>query len=162
MTAERRKVDFSSAGSRCAAWHYLGHNGACVIMAAGLAVIKEPGADPLARRFSMTPATPCLPSTTIASVKAAACHVNSCTSAITSPIGTLPSTATNSPFGDSRHLADMSSALLPTTQALPRRSLTRPAPTESTPCATRSGTPPRAHWRASPVVLPTSAVRTRG
>jgi uncharacterized protein len=51
MTAERRKVDFSSAGSRCAAWHYPGDDGACVIMAAGLAVIKEPGTDPLARRF---------------------------------------------------------------------------------------------------------------
>jgi hypothetical protein len=51
MTAERRKVDFPSAGSRCAAWHYPDDNDACVIMAAGLAVIKEPGTDPLARRF---------------------------------------------------------------------------------------------------------------
>lgn len=33
MTAERRKVGFPSAGSRCAAWHYPGDNGACVIMA---------------------------------------------------------------------------------------------------------------------------------
>ena len=51
MTAQRRKVDFPSAGSRCAAWHYPGENGACVIMAAGLAVIKEPGTDRLARQF---------------------------------------------------------------------------------------------------------------
>jgi uncharacterized protein len=51
MTAQRRKADFPSAGSRCAAWHYPGENGACVIMAAGLAVIKEAGTDRLARRF---------------------------------------------------------------------------------------------------------------
>jgi pimeloyl-ACP methyl ester carboxylesterase len=51
MTAQRRKVDFPSAGSRCAAWHYPGENGACVIMAAGLAVIKEAGTDRLARRL---------------------------------------------------------------------------------------------------------------
>jgi uncharacterized protein len=51
MTARRRKVDFPSAGTRCAAWHYPGSNGACMIMAAGLAVIKEAGTDRFARRF---------------------------------------------------------------------------------------------------------------
>jgi len=51
MTAQRRKVDFGTAGSRCAAWHYPGVNGACVIMAAGLGVIKEAGTDRFARRF---------------------------------------------------------------------------------------------------------------
>ena len=51
MTAQRRKVDFPSAGSRCAAWHYPGENGACVIMAAGLGVIKEAGTDRFAHRL---------------------------------------------------------------------------------------------------------------
>jgi uncharacterized protein len=51
MTAQRGKIDFPSAGSRGVAWHYPGENGACVIMAAGLAVIKEAGTDRFARRF---------------------------------------------------------------------------------------------------------------
>ena len=51
MSPRRRKVDFPSAGTRCAAWHYPGQNGACVIMAAGLGVIKEHGTDRLAARF---------------------------------------------------------------------------------------------------------------
>ena len=50
-STHRRKVDFASAGSRCAAWHYPGENGACVIMAAGLGVIKEAGTDRFAKRF---------------------------------------------------------------------------------------------------------------
>jgi pimeloyl-ACP methyl ester carboxylesterase len=50
-STQRRKVSFVSAGSRCAAWHYPGDNGACVIMAAGLGVIKEPGTDRFAKRF---------------------------------------------------------------------------------------------------------------
>jgi pimeloyl-ACP methyl ester carboxylesterase len=45
------KLDFTSAGTRCAAWHYPGENGACVIMAAGLGVIKEAGTDVFAKRF---------------------------------------------------------------------------------------------------------------
>jgi uncharacterized protein len=44
----RRPVRFESGGVHCAAWHYPGENGACVVMAAGLAVTKEPGTDPLA------------------------------------------------------------------------------------------------------------------
>jgi uncharacterized protein len=51
MTAEREKVQFISAGTTCVAWHYPGTNGACVIMAAGAAVTKEPGTDAFARRF---------------------------------------------------------------------------------------------------------------
>jgi uncharacterized protein len=51
ITAQRRKVHFPSAGSRCAAWHYPGENGACVIMAAGLGVTKDPGTDRLAKRL---------------------------------------------------------------------------------------------------------------
>jgi uncharacterized protein len=48
---EREKVYFVSEGTRCAAWHYPGRNGACVIMAGGFAVTKEPGTDLFARRF---------------------------------------------------------------------------------------------------------------
>jgi pimeloyl-ACP methyl ester carboxylesterase len=49
--AKRQKVLFFSGGTDCAGWHYPGTNGACVIMAAGGAVDKEPGTDPFARRF---------------------------------------------------------------------------------------------------------------
>ena len=48
----RRKVSFESAGMRCAAWHYQGDNAACIVMAAGLGVPKEPGTDLLAERFN--------------------------------------------------------------------------------------------------------------
>jgi len=50
-SAERRKVRFDSGGTTYAAWHYPGINGACVIMAGGLAVTKEPGTDRFAKRF---------------------------------------------------------------------------------------------------------------
>lgn len=52
LSVEKRKVCFPSGDTQCAAWHYPGSNGGCVIMAAGLAVIKEPGTDPLAERFA--------------------------------------------------------------------------------------------------------------
>jgi pimeloyl-ACP methyl ester carboxylesterase len=48
---EREKVRFVSGGADCAAWHYPGTNGACVIMAGGFAVTKEPGTDRFAGRF---------------------------------------------------------------------------------------------------------------
>jgi fermentation-respiration switch protein FrsA (DUF1100 family) len=48
---EREKVRFVSGGTECAAWHYPGANGACVIMAGGFAVTKEPGTDLFAKRF---------------------------------------------------------------------------------------------------------------
>jgi pimeloyl-ACP methyl ester carboxylesterase len=51
---ERVAVRFVSNGTECAAWHYPGTNGACVVMAAGLAVTKEPGTDPFARPFART------------------------------------------------------------------------------------------------------------
>ncbi|MCC9307181.1 alpha/beta fold hydrolase [Kitasatospora sp. RB6PN24] len=51
MSVTREKVRFASGGTECAAWHYPGTNGACVIMAAGLGVTKEPGTDPFAKRF---------------------------------------------------------------------------------------------------------------
>src|SRR5690242_2140673 len=47
----RERVRFSSGGVECVAWHYPSGNGACVVMAGGLAVTKEPGTDLFARRF---------------------------------------------------------------------------------------------------------------
>lgn len=49
---EREKTWFVSGGSRCAAWHYPGSNGGCVIMAAGGGITKEPGTDRFAARFN--------------------------------------------------------------------------------------------------------------
>lgn len=48
---QREKVRFTVGGTHCAAWHYPGTNGGCVIMAAGGGVTKEPGTDPFAARF---------------------------------------------------------------------------------------------------------------
>lgn len=48
---EREKIRFGSGDVDCAAWHYPGSNGACVVMAAGFGVTKEPGTDAFARRF---------------------------------------------------------------------------------------------------------------
>ena len=45
VSVERQKVHFVSGDAECAAWHYPGTNSACVIMAGGLAVTKEPGTD---------------------------------------------------------------------------------------------------------------------
>jgi uncharacterized protein len=49
--ADRESVRFASGEATCAAWHYPGTNGACVVMAAGLAVTKQPGTDRFAERF---------------------------------------------------------------------------------------------------------------
>src|SRR6266540_5241246 len=51
QTTARQKVHFPSGDTTCAAWHYPGCNGGCVIMAGGLAVTKEPGTDRFAKRF---------------------------------------------------------------------------------------------------------------
>jgi pimeloyl-ACP methyl ester carboxylesterase len=51
QTTARQKVRFPSGDTTCAAWHYPGTNGGCVIMAGGLAVTKEPGTDRFAKRF---------------------------------------------------------------------------------------------------------------
>ena len=48
----REKMSFSSAGVECAAWHYPGSNGGCVIMTGGFGVTKEPGTDRFAERFN--------------------------------------------------------------------------------------------------------------
>lgn len=48
---QRQKAWFTSGDAQCAAWHYPGTNGACVIMTGGYAVTKEPGTDRFARRF---------------------------------------------------------------------------------------------------------------
>jgi pimeloyl-ACP methyl ester carboxylesterase len=52
VSVEREKVRFVSGDAECVAWHYPGTNGACVIMAGGGGVNKEPGTDPFARRFN--------------------------------------------------------------------------------------------------------------
>ena len=39
--SERAKVRFVSGDAECAAWHYPGTDGACVVMAGGLAVRQE-------------------------------------------------------------------------------------------------------------------------
>jgi pimeloyl-ACP methyl ester carboxylesterase len=52
VSMERQKVFFVSGDAQCAAWHYPGTNGACVIMTGGLAVTKEPGTDVFAKRFN--------------------------------------------------------------------------------------------------------------
>ena len=49
---ERQKIRFASGGTECAAWHYPGTNGACVVMTGGFGVTKEPGTDLFARRFN--------------------------------------------------------------------------------------------------------------
>jgi len=51
-TPMREKLHFRSGDDFCAAWFYPGTNGACVVMAGGLAVAKEPGTDPFAARFN--------------------------------------------------------------------------------------------------------------
>jgi pimeloyl-ACP methyl ester carboxylesterase len=51
-SVERTRVRFASGDTECAAWHYPGTNGACVIMAGGFAVPKEPATDLFARRFN--------------------------------------------------------------------------------------------------------------
>ncbi len=50
-SAEREKVRFASGGTECTAWHYPGTSGACVVMAGGFGVTKEPATDLFARRF---------------------------------------------------------------------------------------------------------------
>jgi uncharacterized protein len=50
-THERVKVRFPSGDVTCAAWHYPGTNGGCVIMAGGTGVTKEPATDRFAPRF---------------------------------------------------------------------------------------------------------------
>lgn len=50
--APRRAVRFPVGGEEIAAWHYPGTNGACVVMAGGLAVTKEPATDKFAARLN--------------------------------------------------------------------------------------------------------------
>jgi fermentation-respiration switch protein FrsA (DUF1100 family) len=49
--AQRRRIAFRSGTDDCAAWHYQGSNGACVVMAGGAGVTKEPATDQFAARF---------------------------------------------------------------------------------------------------------------
>lgn len=50
-TSPRVAVRFRSGPVDLAAWHYPGRSGACVVMAGGFAVPKEPATDLFARRF---------------------------------------------------------------------------------------------------------------
>ena len=50
-SVQREKVRFASGDAECAAWHYPGTNGACVVMAGGFAVTKEPATDQFAKAF---------------------------------------------------------------------------------------------------------------
>jgi uncharacterized protein len=47
----RQRISFRSGTADCAAWHYQGSNGACVVMAGGAGVTKEPATDRFAARF---------------------------------------------------------------------------------------------------------------
>jgi uncharacterized protein len=49
--AQREAIAFRSGSDDCAAWHYQGSNGACVVMAGGAGVTKEPATDRFAARF---------------------------------------------------------------------------------------------------------------
>jgi uncharacterized protein len=49
--AQREGIAFRSGTDDCAAWHYRGSNGACVVMAGGAGVTKEPATDRFAARF---------------------------------------------------------------------------------------------------------------
>ena len=49
--AQREGITFRSGNDDCAAWHYRGSNGACVVMAGGAGVTKEPATDRFAARF---------------------------------------------------------------------------------------------------------------
>jgi len=49
--AHRAGITFRSGTDDCAAWHYRGSNGACVVMAGGAGVTKEPATDRFAARF---------------------------------------------------------------------------------------------------------------
>jgi len=50
-SAQREGIAFRSGTDDCAAWHYRGSNGACVVMAGGAGVTKEPATDRFAARF---------------------------------------------------------------------------------------------------------------
>jgi pimeloyl-ACP methyl ester carboxylesterase len=49
----RNKVRFPSGDTTCAAWHYPGENGGCVVMAGGTGVTKEPATDRFAAQFQV-------------------------------------------------------------------------------------------------------------
>jgi pimeloyl-ACP methyl ester carboxylesterase len=49
--AQREAITFGSGSDDCAAWRYQGSNGACVVMAGGAGVTKEPATDRFAARF---------------------------------------------------------------------------------------------------------------
>ncbi|WP_042405912.1 alpha/beta hydrolase [Streptacidiphilus carbonis] len=52
VSVRRETVRFASGSTECAALHYPGTNGGCVIMAGGTAVTKGPASDRFAQRFN--------------------------------------------------------------------------------------------------------------
>ena len=50
-SSPREDIRFASGDTHCAAWHYAGTNGACVVMAGGTGVTRGPGTDRFAARF---------------------------------------------------------------------------------------------------------------
>jgi pimeloyl-ACP methyl ester carboxylesterase len=50
-SSTRHSVRFLSGDAECAAWHYPGSSGACIVMGCGTGVTKEPGTDRFAPRF---------------------------------------------------------------------------------------------------------------
>ena len=72
VSVRREKVRFNSGDAECAAWYYPGSNGACVIMAGGFGVTKEPATDLFAKRFNE------------AEIRRLLAHL---TSAVTRPLG---------------------------------------------------------------------------
>src|SRR3954465_16009463 len=51
-SSQRTKIRFPSGDTTCAAWHYKGTNGACIVMAGGTGVTKEPASDLFGPRFN--------------------------------------------------------------------------------------------------------------
>src|SRR5258708_39702640 len=49
--AQREGITFRSGANDCAAWHYQGSNGACVVMAGGAGVKKGPATGRFPARF---------------------------------------------------------------------------------------------------------------
>ena len=146
----RESVRFTSGNTECAAWHYPGSNGACVIMAGGFAVTKEPATDLFARRFHDAGfSVVAFDYRRIG--ESGGGRARYCPSGTRSPIGrprsdTPPpcpkSTRPGSPPGVSPPPAVASSAWRRATRGSPRRSPRHRTPTTSprhaTPRATRS------------------------
>ena len=155
----REKVRFASGDTECAAWHYPGTNGACVVMAGGFAVTKEPGTDLFAQaipRRRVRCARLRLPPSR---GERRASRARSSASGSSSPTGRprsrsprpcRESTRPGSRSGASPPPAATSSASRRATRSSRRRSRRRRTPTARPPRATRRATRSRSRCCASP------------